>query len=104
MSKLYSAADIFLSTSIAEAFGKTVAEAQSCGLPVVCFNNTGPSEIVEHQKTGFISTFKDEESLELGINYLLQTKLDSIYIRNRAISKFNIDICAKQYFEIYNKL
>ena len=41
LSMLYNSADVFLAPSVAEAFGKTFAEAQACGLPVVCFKETG---------------------------------------------------------------
>lgn len=104
MSKIYTAADLFLSTSIAEAFGKTVAEAQACGLPVVCFDSTGPAEIIEHKKTGFIAKFQSAESVEFGINYVLKSNMDRNFIRKRAVDKFNIDVCALQYLEIYKKL
>jgi len=45
MPKYYSKADVFLFTSH-EGAGIVVAEAQSYGVPVVCFNNYGPGETV----------------------------------------------------------
>lgn len=45
MSEYYSKADVFLFTSH-EGGGMVVAEAQSYGVPVVCFNNYGPGETV----------------------------------------------------------
>jgi glycosyltransferase involved in cell wall biosynthesis len=43
---LYSAADIFLSTSMGEGFGLTIAEALACGTPVVAQNVSAITEIV----------------------------------------------------------
>lgn len=39
-----------------EAFGMAVIEALACGVPVISYNSGGPSEIVEHDKTGFLIT------------------------------------------------
>jgi glycosyltransferase involved in cell wall biosynthesis len=37
-----------------EAFGIVMIESMACGVPVIAFNKGPVSEIVEHQKTGFI--------------------------------------------------
>ena len=49
---VYSAADVFVAPSLMEAFGKTIAEAMACGTPAVCFDATGPRDIVQHQVDG----------------------------------------------------
>jgi glycogen synthase len=36
-----------------EAFGLTVVEAMTCGLPTFATCNGGPSEIIKHGKSGF---------------------------------------------------
>ena len=87
-----------------EAFGKTIAEAQSCGTPVVCFKNTGPEDIVEHLKTGYVAQHKDEEDLLRGLVYCLTTIFNMEYIRNRCISKFDIKITVRRYADIYRSL
>jgi glycosyltransferase involved in cell wall biosynthesis len=48
MPLVYSAADIFLGTSLEEAFGQTYCEAAACGLPVVGFRVGGVPEIARH--------------------------------------------------------
>jgi glycosyltransferase involved in cell wall biosynthesis len=100
---LYNAADVFLSPSIAEAFGKTFAEAQSCGLPVVCFDNTGPADIILHRKTGYIAEFGDLKDLICGVNYCLENNLDSRYIRERAVELFDIKSSVNKYLNIYKQ-
>ena len=37
-----------------EAFGNVAIEALACGVPVIAYKRGGPSEIVEHEQTGFL--------------------------------------------------
>ena len=104
LSFLYSSANLFLCPSIAEAFGKTAVEAQMCGVPVVCFELTGPSEIIEHLKTGFTAKFKSVTSLLSGLDFVLNSSFDKEYIINRAKDKFSIDQNAIEYVKIYEEL
>ncbi|HEX9333398.1 MAG TPA: glycosyltransferase, partial [Anaerolineales bacterium] len=48
--------DIFVTTSMAESFGMSTVEAMSAGLPIMGVHSTGTSDIVEEEKTGFLST------------------------------------------------
>jgi glycosyltransferase involved in cell wall biosynthesis len=48
MPLVYSAGDVFLGTSLEEAFGQTYCEASACGLPVVGFRVGGVPEIARH--------------------------------------------------------
>lgn len=52
--RFYSAADIFVFPGIRESLGMVFLEAQSCGLPVVAFNNAGVPEAVADGKTGLL--------------------------------------------------
>lgn len=46
MRMLYSAADLFVTTSMSEGFGLTILEAMACGTPVVAQNCTSITEVV----------------------------------------------------------
>ena len=103
LAKLYNSADVFIAPSIAEAFGKTFAEAQACGLPVVCFDETGPADIIEHLKSGYLAKFKDEKDLLKGIEFCLNTNFNRNNIGQRARKLFDIKQLIKQYITLYQK-
>ncbi len=46
-----------------EAYGNVVVEALACGVPVVAYKRGGPSEIIEHGKTGYLAKPDDKKSL-----------------------------------------
>lgn len=48
MPLLYSAADLFIGTSLAESFGQTYCEASACGLPLVAFRVGGIPDLARH--------------------------------------------------------
>jgi glycosyltransferase involved in cell wall biosynthesis len=100
---LYNASDVFLGPSIAEAMGKTFLEAQLCGLPAVCFEGTGPEDIVKHLQTGYVAKFKDTDDLLHGIEFCLNIEMDRSAIRSIATELFDITKIAKSYISIYEK-
>jgi glycosyltransferase involved in cell wall biosynthesis len=104
LAKIYSTADTFLAPATNEAFGKTVAEAQSCGVPVLCFAETGPSDIVEHLITGYMAKNKNIEDLMNGFLFCLNHQFDHFYIRNRVVNLFDINITATNYQDIYTSI
>lgn len=103
MALLYSAADLFLATSVAEAFGKTLAEAQCCGAPVVAFDGTGPRDIVEHRLTGYLAAEFNAADVAAGIEYCISRDFDRAAISARA-DRFAIEHCTEQYVGLYERL
>lgn len=55
----YRAADVFVHTARAEAFGKTTTEAMACGTPVVATAVGGLPEQIEDGKSGFLAPLGD---------------------------------------------
>jgi glycosyltransferase involved in cell wall biosynthesis len=68
---LYNAVDVFVTPSLAESFGMTVMEAQSCGVIPVGFNVGGLPDLIKHLKTGYLANYKDSEDLAKGIEWAL---------------------------------
>src|SRR5690606_19576207 len=50
----YSAADVFVIPSLAEAFGQTALEAMACGTPVIGFETGGIPDMVRPGDTGLL--------------------------------------------------
>ncbi len=72
---IYSAGDVFAFPGIRESLGMVYLEAQSCGLPVVAFDNGGIAEVVRRNETGFLTPPFDSEAFDRAIIRLL-TDLD----------------------------
>jgi glycosyltransferase involved in cell wall biosynthesis len=103
----YSAADVFIAPSRADAFGKTLAEAMACGTPVVCFDATGPKDVVEHRIDGYRAEPFSAIDLAGGINWILnlaQGDYRSLCdnARINAERKFDSRIIAKRYVSLYH--
>lgn len=67
--KLMAACDLVAHTSIApEPFGRVIVEAMLCGTPIVAASEGGAMELVEPDKTGWLSPPGDSEKLAAIIN------------------------------------
>jgi len=72
MPLLYSAADIFVGTSIEEAFGQTFCEAAACSIPVVGFNVGGVGESVRHDINAKLSNEISVDALMEEIEFFIE--------------------------------
>jgi glycosyltransferase involved in cell wall biosynthesis len=109
MARIYSSADVFVAPSLMDAFGKTLAEAQACGTPVVCFNATGPRDIVEHKVTGYKATPFEPSDLANGISWVLSLDEDRyeemcLESRQRSVRLFDSKKIADKYESLYREL
>lgn len=71
LAALYSCADVTTMPSLEEAFGKVAMEAMACGTPVVCFDGSGPADIVDHRVNGYLARHGDPVDLAAGIAFVL---------------------------------
>ncbi|KAF6136269.1 hypothetical protein GIB67_042754 [Kingdonia uniflora] len=80
-SELYSyAADTkgaFVQPAFYEAFGLTVVEAKTCGLPTFATFHGGPAEIIVHGKSGFhIDPYQGDKASELIVSFFEKCRDD----------------------------
>jgi glycosyltransferase involved in cell wall biosynthesis len=106
MAHLYSAMDVLVSLSLAESFSLVVAEASSCGVPVICLNSGGMPEIVENGKTGIVINHANElnGALERILNNSELLCSMSAEGRKLALREFDQDLVAQRYMDVYRKV
>jgi glycosyltransferase involved in cell wall biosynthesis len=71
MYRFYSAGDVFAFPGIRESLGMVFLESQSCGLPVIAFDNGGIPEVVDNGKTGFLVPMHDGDAFNLALKRLI---------------------------------
>ena len=108
LSFLYNAADIFVISSVREAFGQTCLEAMSCGTPVVGFNGGGIPDMIKDGYTGYLAEEWNSKSLAQAIKRLTdspQMRKDmAVHARSFVLENFSLDLQLHTYLSIYNKL
>lgn len=72
MPLLYSAADLFVSTALDDAFAHTLCEAAACALPAVAFRVGGVPEVARHDLNARLANHGSIEGLLTEIRYLMQ--------------------------------
>lgn len=102
----YSCADVFVAPSLMDAFGKTLAEAMACGTPVVCFDATGPKDIVDHKLNGYKAKHFESKDLAKGVEWTLHVKnYDKLCknAREKVMKEFDSKVVAKKYIKLYKE-
>ncbi len=107
----YFASDVFCLPSIyrSEAFGLVLAEAASCGRPLVSTElGTGTSYVNLHKETGLVVPPNNQKQLADALNQLLADKTLRIQYgnaaRTRAAQLFCQETMARDVLKIYKKL
>jgi glycosyltransferase involved in cell wall biosynthesis len=103
--QLYAAADVTVVPSHYETFGQTLTESMACGCPVVSFDNSGQTDIIDHKINGYLAKYQDAKDLADGIDWILfeaDYERLSQNARRKAIDCYSEEIVAKQYIDLYN--
>jgi glycosyltransferase involved in cell wall biosynthesis len=100
--ELYGNYSFLVMTSRYEGFPMSLLEAGASGLPLVSFDiQTGPNEIIEDGKTGYLIEEKNEELMVDRIITLIDSEnLRSFMSENvkKSMSRFSIKTIRKQWF------
>ena len=85
-----------------------MVEAMACGTPVVAFDATGPKDIVEHKRTGYLAQPFDAEDLAKGIAWVIEDEARwqalSHQARQKVEDEFAIESVAQRYAELYKEV
>jgi glycosyltransferase involved in cell wall biosynthesis len=101
----FNAADFFVSPSRKEGFGLAIAEAISCGLPVLSTKSGGPEEIVNY-KVGIQVEADNISALSEGIKQMVATYQDYNMneLHDHISTNFSLDSKANKLNSLYDRL
>lgn len=98
---LYQGAKAFLfPTKLDEPFGLVMAEAQSCGTPVIAFNRGAVSELVVDGKTGFV--VENENEMVDAVKKVNALRSDDC--RRHIEDNFTFDKMVENYEKVYREI
>jgi len=104
---LYSAADVMVVPSLQENLSNAIMESLACGTPVAAFDIGGNSDMIEHQKNGYLAQPFDTDDLANGIEWLLNApnyQLLCDNARDKVLTHFDSQLVAKQYIALYKEI
>jgi glycosyltransferase involved in cell wall biosynthesis len=103
----YAAADAFLIPSLEDNLPYTVMESLSCGTPVIAFTTGGIPDMVRHQYSGFLATYRSSESFTDGMEWIIKhpekDKLNH-QARQTIMDRFSEEVIARKHIEVYRQL
>lgn len=99
----YNAADFLICPSIQDNTPNVVAEAQMCGVPVICFSGTGAHEMISTH-TGIAaqySTLDLAKTIASVVNG--RSSFDHLIVHKYAVQQYSFSATTAQYLALYNK-
>lgn len=104
--EIMAASDIFLFPSLQEGLPVALMEAMASGLPVVCSNIRGNSDLIENEKGGYLAA-PSEQGFRTAIAMLINNRSrwkEMGEFNKRIIRNFDVGIINMQIREIYSTL
>ena len=108
LSLVYSAADVFVISSLQDNLPNTVLESMACGTPVVGFSIGGVPDMVRPGIDGVLVEPENVEGLRAGLLELLQSPSRLAVLANecrkRILERHTLERQARDYVELYSTL
>jgi N-acetyl-alpha-D-glucosaminyl L-malate synthase BshA len=100
------AADLFISSSVHEGFGLSIAEAMACGTSVIATDVGGVSELIKDEETGFLAEPENVDSLTNKMENLLDLSNDNlkrimVAARKSVEERFSTEEMVQRYEDLY---
>lgn len=106
--QIIASANVFVLSSITDAFPYVVLEAMAMGKPVVATNCGGPAEMIISGQSGYIVDVNAPDQLAAKIEFLLSHTDEMFNIGNAARlaiqSRFSVDSFVSTFTQIYENL
>lgn len=100
LTAIYSAADVYVNTSVEETMGLTTVEAMACGTPAVVYNATAIPEVIE-DGCGIVVPKGDISGLHKAIEEVAQTAAMHGSACIKQAARYEKNESYKKYLEIY---
>lgn len=99
---------LVLSSTVPEAFGRVIIEAQAADVPVVATKVGGVVEIIEHEKTGLLVLPKDPDGMAQAVIRLLQDRPFAqelaVQAKKKVLAQYTLAHMAKKTLAVYKEL
>jgi len=106
--RIYTALDIFVSSSLWEGLPTVVMEAMISQVPVIATAVSGNTELVNHEQTGLLVPSGDSQALTYAVNRLLDNKPFAqqlaITAKQFILAHFSMSVIAEQHSSLYSDL
>lgn len=103
--ELLNTMDVFALPSISEGMSNTLLEAMATGLPVIATAVGGNTEVIDHEKSGWLIRPRDHESLASLLTRLASRedlrKKYGAAARKRIVECFSLDRMLNNYAQLY---
>ncbi len=86
----YNCANVMIVPSEIDNLPQTALEAQSCGIPVITFDNYGMKETIAHNKTGYLVKQYNYQLFAKKIKDILKPKIQNKFKKNARIRAINL--------------
>ncbi|MGM9759175.1 MAG: glycosyltransferase family 4 protein [Parabacteroides sp.] len=107
VASLYSAVDMFVTSSLEENLPNTIMESMACGTPCVGFRTGGIPEMIDHQLNGYVANYQDSADLARGIAWVLDhpepDKLREACVR-KVKENYSEEVIAGKYLSLYEQI
>ena len=108
LSMIYSAADVFVISSLQDNLPNTVLEAMACGTPIIGVGVGGIAEMVRNGLNGVTVPRADAGALSAAVRDLLdgaaQRQEMKVTCRRIALEEYPLELQARRYLKIYESL
>ncbi len=104
--EICSISDVFVFPSYQEGLPVALMEAMAAGLPVVCSNIRGNTDLVESEKSGYLVNPKNIDGFAAAIEKLLnneELRIELGQYNKEIIEKFRIESVLEKVIKIYEK-
>ncbi len=102
IAEVFSQSSFMVFPSRHETFGLVVAEAMSCGLPVVCTNQTAPKEFI-NDKNGILVQPDNVNEIAVAMEQMIKNRgvYNSQEIRQQVVDRFGLESFGKYLTDVY---